>query len=57
MNVFGFTTLDAILGLITFAGGGIFFGFILQFIRFVMFGLMDTNIPKSGKEVKKYDYT
>ena len=57
MNVFGFTTLNAILGLITFAGGGIFFGFILQFIRFVLFGLLDTNIPKSGKEVTKYDYT
>lgn len=55
MNVFGFTTLDAILGLFTFMAGGIFFGFILQFVKFVMFGFLDIETPKIGKEVKIYD--
>lgn len=55
MNVFGFNTMEAILGLITFAAGGIFFGFILTFVKFVMFGFLDIDSPKIGKEVKIYD--
>jgi hypothetical protein len=55
MNVFGFDVLQVILGLITFAAGGIFFGFLLMFVKFIMFGFLDIEKPKSGKEVKLYD--
>lgn len=55
MNVFGFNTLQAVLGLFTFMAGGLFFGFLLQLVRFILYGLMDIESPRSGKEVKLYD--
>jgi hypothetical protein len=50
MNIFGFDTVQAVLGLFTFLAGGIFFGFMLTFIKFIMFGF--TQYSWKGKEVK-----
>lgn len=55
MNTFGFNVIQVILGLVTFSAGGIFFGFMLMFVKFIMFGFLDIEKPKSGKEVKIYD--
>jgi hypothetical protein len=40
MNIFGFSTIDAIVGLIMVYLWGIFFGSLIGLLRFILFGLV-----------------
>lgn len=56
MNIFGFNTIEAVLGLFTFLSGGIFVGFLLIFVKFVMFGFLDVDNSSKREGGDKYDY-
>lgn len=51
MNIFGFNTLDAIIGLILFWAVGLMVGYILGFIKWIMFVMLVRHNPK-GLTVK-----
>jgi hypothetical protein len=62
MNIFGFITIEAVNGLLAMSFIGIFFGFLLGFIKYLLFAFMRKkpswsswgNEGDHGKEVKKY---
>jgi hypothetical protein len=55
MNVFGFTTIDAIIGLITVYLWGILLGTLLGLLRFILFGIV-LRAKKPYREGVKSDY-
>ena len=57
MNIFGFSTIDAIMALLGIGGAGLIFGAILGFTRYLLFAFMDKPPRWSnlGKEVNNYD--
>jgi len=48
MNIYGFTNVDAILGMLLFAWLGMFFGFFVGFIRFLLFSFIERRIRFSS---------
>jgi hypothetical protein len=54
LNYFGFSTPDAIVGLLSLAFAGLFLGFILGFTRFLLFAFMEHKVRWSslGREVE-----
>lgn len=45
-NIFGFNTLESIVGLLTFFYMGVFLGFLIGLIRYILFSFMEGRIPK-----------
>ena len=58
MNIFGFDTVSAVMGLMGITMAGMIMGFIVGFARFILFSFMDSKISmwsSWGKEVNKHD--
>jgi NhaP-type Na+/H+ or K+/H+ antiporter len=57
VNYFGFNTLDAVMGLLTFSFMGLVFGFIIGLVKFLTFAFFEKKINWStwGKyQVERY---
>lgn len=56
MNVFGFVTIDAVIGLLMLFFWGVFFGSIIGLVRFILFqfGLRQKNVWRDEREVIKH---
>ena len=54
MNIFGFNTLQAITGELFMLLFGIFLGFFLGLVRYILFSFMETqpHVNLFGREVK-----
>jgi NhaP-type Na+/H+ or K+/H+ antiporter len=63
MNIFGFTTIEAVSGLIVMAFIGMIFGFLIGFLKFILFAFMQHkpswsswgSEAETGKGVRKYE--
>jgi len=47
-NLFGFNTIEAIIGILVFLFMGIFIGFFLGLIRYILFAFMEGKLPNWG---------
>jgi NhaP-type Na+/H+ or K+/H+ antiporter len=54
MNIFGFNTVNAIISLIYMLLFGVFLGFFLGVVRYILFSFMETqpHVDLFGKGVK-----
>jgi hypothetical protein len=50
MNVFGFNTLDAIMGLIQFAFWGVILGLYFGLVRYILFNMGLRNKPWNARK-------